>query len=68
LRLKIRTGSTRRVIRKTGEVNASMKCYYCNRISEIVHSFTVYAKDGTEERFEVLCSDCHADWLLSLKG
>ncbi|QYR19361.1 hypothetical protein KZ483_15630 [Paenibacillus sp. sptzw28] len=45
-----------------------MKCFYCDRISEIVHTFTVYGKDGTEERFEVLCSDCHADWLLSLKG
>lgn len=43
-------------------------CYHCKRPSETAHTFTVYGKDGAEERFEVLCDECHSDWLLSLKG
>lgn len=46
----------------------SHNCYYCEKESEQAHSITVYGKDGAEDRFEVLCSDCYEEWLLSLKG
>lgn len=46
----------------------SYSCYYCDKEARSAHSITVYSNNGTEERFEVLCSSCYADWLLSLKG
>lgn len=46
----------------------SYHCCYCDKSAETAHSITIYSKDGTEERFEVLCSPCYAEWLLSLKG
>lgn len=46
----------------------SHNCFYCEKESASVHSITVYAEDGTEERFELLCSDCYEDWLLEQKG
>jgi hypothetical protein len=46
----------------------SNNCCYCNKEAKSAHSITVYNKNGTEERFEVLCSPCYAEWLFSLKG
>lgn len=46
----------------------SDNCYYCEKESESLHSVTVYDKEGTEDRYEVLCSECYEDWLLSWKG
>lgn len=50
------------------EHRMSNNCFYCEKESESIHSITVYGKDGSEEEFEVLCSDCYEEWLMSLKG
>jgi len=42
------------------------KCYHCEHETESAHSITLY--NGNDERFELLCDTCYADWLLSLKG
>ncbi|WP_176560103.1 hypothetical protein [Brevibacillus dissolubilis] len=44
------------------------KCFHCEHDSESGHAITLYNTTGDEERFEVLCDNCYADWLLSLKG
>jgi transcription elongation factor Elf1 len=49
-------------------LSMSYNCCYCDKEAKSAHSITVYNKNGTEERFEVLCSPCYAEWLLSLKG
>ncbi len=46
----------------------SYRCYHCEKATQSAHSITVYGKSGVEERFEVLCSPCYTEWLLSLKG
>lgn len=41
-------------------------CYYCEHNTSSAHLVTFYKQD--EERNELLCDECYADWLLALKG
>jgi hypothetical protein len=43
-------------------------CRYCDKETESLHSVTVYDEKGIEEGFDLLCDECYADWLQSLKG
>lgn len=43
-------------------------CHFCERKTEVGHTITIYRENGTEDRLEVLCDLCYADWLHSLKG
>lgn len=42
------------------------KCYYCEHSLEKAHLVTFYT--GDTERNELLCSECYAEWLESIKG
>jgi len=44
------------------------QCFHCEKPADSVHTFTVYDENGVEERLEVLCSECYAEWLESLKS
>lgn len=45
-------------------------CHHCEQATgeKEAHSITLYQEDGTEDRLEVLCDDCYADWLEEWKG
>jgi hypothetical protein len=44
------------------------RCFHCEKPADSVRTFTVYDEDGVEERLEVLCGECYAEWLESMKG
>ncbi len=41
-------------------------CYYCGYPMENIHCITLYKED--KEHNELLCSECYAEWLESIKG
>lgn len=41
-------------------------CYHCEHQVQNVHPVTFYETD--EERNELLCEECYAEWLESIKG
>ncbi|MDR6226340.1 hypothetical protein [Desmospora profundinema] len=41
-------------------------CYHCEHQVSHVHPVTFYETDG--ERNELLCKECYAEWLESIKG
>ncbi|MEJ8547726.1 hypothetical protein [Brevibacillus borstelensis] len=43
----------------------SYTCYHCEHESETAHLITFF--QGKEEKNELLCSSCYADWLEGLK-
>ena len=42
------------------------KCYFCEHETEVVRSISPDPQD--DDYYELLCENCYADWLLSLKG
>ncbi|NGQ94200.1 hypothetical protein G3578_03300 [Brevibacillus sp. SYP-B805] len=42
------------------------RCAYCEHQTESAHMITVF--QGQQERNELLCDTCYADWLESLKS
>jgi hypothetical protein len=50
------------------KVPMSYTCQFCDTESESAHTITIYDTEGIEERLDILCDTCYADWLLSLKG
>ena len=47
-------------------MSPTYRCYYCEHETESAHMITFF--QGTEERDELLCDTCYADWLESLKS
>ncbi|MED4732219.1 hypothetical protein P9597_29690 [Aneurinibacillus migulanus] len=41
-------------------------CYYCGYPMESIHRITLYKEN--EEVNELLCKECYAEWLESIKG
>lgn len=41
-------------------------CYHCEHPSTNVHLVTFYETD--QEHDELLCDECYAEWLESIKG
>lgn len=46
-------------------MSVSYTCYHCEHETESAHMITFFR--GTEERDELLCKECYADWLEGLK-
>jgi len=54
--------------KERGEAPMAYVCHFCERETDVGHTITIYRENGTEDRLEVLCDPCYADWLHSLKG
>ncbi|HZG80517.1 MAG TPA: hypothetical protein VEZ13_07050 [Brevibacillus sp.] len=46
-------------------MSSTYRCYHCEHESPSAHLITFF--QGTEERDELLCDSCYADWLEGLK-
>ncbi|MCM3081741.1 hypothetical protein M3558_22375 [Brevibacillus invocatus] len=42
------------------------RCYYCEHATDSVHQISFF--QGKQDRDELLCDDCYADWIESLKS
>ncbi|NRS47933.1 hypothetical protein [Brevibacillus sp. HB2.2] len=42
------------------------RCYYCECETDSVRQITFF--QGKQDRNELLCGTCHADWIESLKS
>ena len=42
------------------------QCFHCQHQSDNAHLITLY--QGNDEQNELLCDECYAEWLQSIKG
>lgn len=61
---KINNASLLSAPRRIG-MSSVYRCYHCEHESPSAHLITFF--QGTEERDELLCDSCYADWLEGLK-
>jgi len=51
---------------KEGNELGKYRCYYCESEADSVRQITFF--QGKQDRDELLCDTCHADWIESLKS
>ena len=49
-----------------GNALGKYRCYYCEHATDSVHQISFF--QGKQDRDELLCDDCYADWIESLKS
>jgi hypothetical protein len=53
-------------IKKAGRIFMEYTCDHCEHPTTSIHPVTLYKTEGEQD--ELLCDECYAEWLESIKG